>query len=158
MNLIQSPQNLDCSREQVEAYVRSSQWRTDFDDTPFAWASLQNFWYVKGRYLARQANNTSTFNRVIGRPEQKDKSKEGDSWLAGSQQESKQESKKVFSFKNGNGGGLTYGFVKPGLVDFEEMKNLLKQAWPGFQLENEFQTGEQIVERLFQCSNKEEGA
>jgi len=63
-------------------------------------------------------------------------------WLAGSQRESK----KVFSFKNPK---KTFGFVKPGLIDFDAMKEKLqlqnvwgKDGW-------EFLTGKRIVDRLF---------
>ena len=39
---------------------------------------------------------------------------------------------------------------KPGLVDFEEMKHRLGQVWSNFQPDNEFKTGDKILEELFQ--------
>lgn len=57
-------------RETLEDYVRSSHWReVDHDD--FAWASLQNFWYVKGKYLTRTGSSSSSFNKLVGRDERK---------------------------------------------------------------------------------------
>lgn len=147
----QRPEGFSCKRERVEDYVRHSQWRMGFSDDAFSWASLQNFWCVKGRYLARQDFNNSSFNRVIGRRMRKDRGQQlfqntdTNRWLAGSQQESK----KVFSFKHPGEGGRTFGFVKPGLVDFEEIKGRLRQVWPNFQ-DSEFKRGEQILDELFQ--------
>jgi len=173
------------SRAAAETYVRDTRWR----DAPhsyrdcrgmhdFSWASLQNFWCVKGRYLTRTGPDESSFNQVLERnpskrckrcnqvhlPGQKcpqtnryekrysdDPSTDPiDTWLAGSQQESK----KVFSFKHPEDTRRTFGFVKPGLVDFDEMKCRLGQVWANFQPESEFQTGDQILNELF---NWEEG-
>ena len=61
-------------------------------------------------------------------------------WLAGSQQESK----KVFSFKNP---ARTFGFVKPGLIDFNTMKQRLTNAWG--QNGWNFLTGDKIIVQLF---------
>lgn len=100
-------------RKTLEDYVRLSRWR-EVDHGDFAWASLENFWCVKGRYLARQDQNTSTFNRMNGRPEPKGQSSQGDSWLAGRRAHGQPnpqspESKKVFSFKKPP---RTFGFVE----------------------------------------------
>jgi CRISPR-associated protein Cmr1 len=61
-------------------------------------------------------------------------------WLAGSQQESK----KVFSFKNP---ARTFGFVKPGLIDFNAMEQRLTNAWG--QNGWDFLTGDKIIDQLF---------
>jgi len=68
-----------------------------------------------------------------------------DAWLAGRQQESK----KVFSFKHPEEVRRTFGFVKPGLVDFEEMKRRLRSVWQNFR-NDEFLEGWQVIEQLFQ--------
>lgn len=171
----QRPGDLSCSQEDVRAYVSVSnpRWRTDFHDDDFSWPSLQNFWFVKGRYLTRTGPNNSSFNMTVGRhqsklckrcnqfhppgqkcPQTKRYEKRFsddpptqpiDAWLAGRQQESK----KVFSFKHPKEGRRTFGFVKPGLVDFDEMKRRLHRAWDGFQ-DEEFKTGNQILNELFQ--------
>jgi len=146
------PEGWQCNKtlKDIRAYVTKSRWRQDFNDSAFAWASLQNFWCVKRRYLARQDANTSSFNRIIGRHMRKNRGQQlfqntdANRWLAGRQQESK----KVFSFKHPEEGGRTFGFVKPGLVDFNEVKRRLRQAWNGFQ-DNEFLTGAQILNQLF---------
>jgi len=140
-----------CSREQAERYVQQGNWhkgippkyKDDGKQYDYSWASLQNFWCVEGRYLARQDSDTSSFNFIIGRPEPKNQASQGDSWLAGRQQESK----KVFSFKEP---ARTFGFVKPDLVDFEKMKERLKGVWQGFDPNQGFLTGEQILDKLFQ--------
>ena len=72
-------------------------------------------------------------------------------WLAGRQQESK----KVFSFKNPEDARRTFGFVKPELVSFDEIKQRLGQVWSDFNPAEEFLTGEHILGQLFQ---QEEGA
>lgn len=109
----------------------------------FAWASLENFWFVEGRYLAREAPSGSTFNKVLARDERKtcvdcgqvhnprqkcpktkkhprrhsdrNPSDPVGQWLAGG----RSESKKVFSFKNPP---RTFGFVKP-RVTFDETRS-----------------------------------
>ena len=152
VTITQQPKGLSCKRGDVENYVCNEQGRRDFNDSPFAWASLTNFWCVKGRYLARKDANKRSFNFVIRRLEPKSQSSQGDSsWLAGRPQESK----KVFSFKHPQENRRTFGFVKPELVDFDEMKTRLSQVWSNFQPEQEFQTGEQILTKLFE---QEEGA
>lgn len=62
------------SPDKLEDYL--SKWKgPKIDDGEFAWASLQNFWFVEGKYLTRKNTTESTFNRVIGREEQKNNSK-----------------------------------------------------------------------------------
>ena len=136
----------------------------------FAWASLKHFWFVDGKTLSRENSYESTFNKVLGRkpskrcrdcgkvhnPPQKcpktrkypkryseyleNRYDKISKWLAGSQQESK----KVFSFKNP---ARTFGFVKPGLIDFDAMEERLKDVWgkDGW----EFLAGEKIIDQLF---------
>lgn len=133
--------------EALKSYVSDSQWRK-VHHKDFAWASLKHFWCVKGKYLGRQNSNSSSFNQVIGRKESKNRGQQlanGNdrvtTWLAGSQQESK----KVFSFKNKP---RTFGFVKPGLIDFTAMKQKMenpnvwgKNGW-------DFLTGDEIINKL----------
>jgi CRISPR-associated protein Cmr1 len=142
--------------EKIREYVISKQWRSgthkyrdkDGKEHDYSWASLQNFWCVQGRYLARQYVGKSAFNQVLGRKEPKQQgqsfadSSSSSHWLAGSQQESK----KVFSFKKP---ARTFGFVKPGLVEFEEIKKRLGQVWLDFNPDEEFLTGEQILKDIF---------
>ena len=132
---------------ELVAYL--SKWQK-FDHDEFEWASLQYFWCVKGKYLARKSIEESTFNRVLGREEEKkwrsrnpvNDDCEVSKWLAGSQRESK----KVFSFKDP---ARTFGFMKPGLISEEEIKERLRRAWPDFQ-DNEFIKGPGILNRLFE--------
>lgn len=155
--LIQIQDRLKVQKEykELKEYVAQERWRKA-DQSDFAWASLQNFWCVKGRYLCRKSQTESTFNRVLGRCEGKaqaqqlEPSDSAAAWLAGG----RQESKKVFSFKAGE--GRTFGFVKPGLIDFKQMKERLKRAWKNLQY-NEFLTGQQIIERLLSGGAKESG-
>lgn len=126
-------------RQALEGYVRG---RRSVDARDFAWASLANFWFVADRHLARIDSSRSTFNRVIGRPEEKPRAQGGDSWIAGS----RGVSKKVFSFK---APARTYGFVDPPRLTFDAMKGKLKQAWPDLK-ENQFLSGEQVLARLLQ--------
>jgi len=136
----------------LKAYVRHPQWLRDVDDNGFAWSSLKNFWCVKGRYLARQNHNQSLFNRVVGRHTEKNRAQrlsrntEINQWLAGGQQKSK----KVFSFKEPEKARRTFGFIKPGLMNFEEIKRRLKQSWPDLKLDEELIIGEPILAQLFQ--------
>lgn len=169
----QRPEGVGCSQAAAEVYVRDTRWRRDFSDSAFAWASLQNFWCVKGWYLARQDADTSDFNRFVDRDERKrckycnqvhlpgqkcpqtrrhskrysddNPTNPIDAWLAGRQQESK----KVFSFKHPQEARRTFGFVKPDLMGFDEMKRRLGQAWPNFQ-DGDFKQSDQILNKLFQ--------
>lgn len=132
--------------DDLEKYL--SKWRK-LNHGEFAWASLQHFWCVNGKYLARQQNgNSSSFNYVIGRPEPKQQSGQNDSWIAGRRPDRRNnveaESKKVFSFKNP---ARTFGFVKPGLIDFNAMKQCLTKAWG--QNGWDFLTGDKIIDQLF---------
>lgn len=131
-------------RDELERYVRDGRWRRPPQED-FAWASLTNFWCVKDRYLARLDSNQSTFNRVIGRPEPKTRASQGDSWLAGRrpdrQQHIEAESKKVVSFKEPP---RTFGFMKPRTVSPDEIKSLLRAAWPELQ-DDEFVTDDEIL-------------
>ena len=155
-----------CTLERVKDYVMENRWRT-IDHGNFAWASLQNFWYVKGRYLARHNANTSSFNFVIGIPEPKNQSSQGDSWLAGKrpnrQQGIEPESKKVFSFKLPP---RTFGFVlKKEYLDeirkkLEDLRDGTDQRakdpqWQNFNPGNEFLTADQILNRLFSQEERE---
>ena len=159
---IEEPPATHCIRKDVETYVRHRKWRTDFDDRDFSWASLANFWCVKGRYLARQNSDTSSFNLVIGRQEPKNRgerfradSTEFDKWLAGRPQESK----KVFSFKEPPDARRTFGFVNPGLqdsnqrpLDFNEICRRLKQVWSDFQ-DSDLLEGRTILQFLLRSSS-----
>lgn len=134
----------------VRAHLQNDMWWT-VPANEFAWASIQHFWFVGGRHLARQSTSASTYNKVLGRDERKacvdcgqvhhprqkcpktknhpkrhsDRSDSDASgrWLAGG----RGESKKVFSFKNPP---RTFGFVKPGVIDMAGMRQRLKAAWP----------------------------
>jgi CRISPR type III-B/RAMP module RAMP protein Cmr1 len=144
VEMVTSRQFAETRRDDMEKYL--SKWRK-LDHGGFAWASLQHFWCVNGKYLGRVDNNKNTFNQVLGRQKAKNQGQKLASrndgivkWLAGSQQESK----KVFSFKNP---ARTFGFVKPGLIDFDAMKQRLTNAWGqnGWDL----LTGEEIIGKLF---------
>lgn len=136
---------------EVEKYVREERWRKPEPkekDADFSWASLENFWCVNGKYLARQDANSSSFNCIIGRPEPKQQSGKSDSWIAGRRPDRKNnaeaESKKVFSFKDP---ARTFGFVKPGLIDFNAVKERLTNAWG--QNGWDFLTGDKVIDQLF---------
>lgn len=139
------------NREYLKSYITRREWRCDFESEAFSWASLRNFWCVKGRYLARQNAQKSTFNQVIGRQEPKrlaqqlQTANDTNRWLAGRQQGSK----KVFSFKYPQEGRRTFGFVKPEMVKFDEIKQRLRQVWQtqNYQ-DSEFIAGKEILERL----------
>ena len=67
-------------------------------------------------------------------------------WLAGSQGVSK----KVFSFK---APARTFGFVKPGLIEFEEMKAHLENVW---KLDDgQILSGDTILGQLFPKGEKQ---
>ncbi|HON94019.1 MAG TPA: type III-B CRISPR module RAMP protein Cmr1 [Verrucomicrobiota bacterium] len=144
VQMVTSQQFAEICRDDLEKYL--SKWRK-LNHGEFAWASLQHFWCVNGKYLGRVDNNKSTFNQVLGRQEAKNQGQQlatqNDGiarWLAGSQQESK----KVFSFKNP---ARTFGFVKPDLIDFDAMKERLASVWGknGW----EFLTGDKVIKQLF---------
>jgi CRISPR-associated protein Cmr1 len=145
------------SQDQLEGYISQDRWRR-VNHGGFAWASLEHFWCVKGRYLARQNANTSTFNRVIGRPEAKGQSSQGDSWLAGRRaggqpKPQDPESKKVLSFKSPREAVRTFGFVQ----FLDELKNLgqelktqLEKEWAGFDIA-ELKKKPDILDELFKA-------
>ena len=122
------------------------------------WASLKNFWCVEGRYLRRETDANSSYNRVLGRREKKsdaqqlqDKQNMIDAWLAGVQEnhnlkEAKKISKKVFSFKEPT---RTFGFINPLLeLNYEQMRKRLRQEWCDMK-DEEFLTGDKILQGLF---------
>jgi len=134
------------SRRQLASYVRHQRWRRP-PQGGFGWASLSSFCCVNGRYLARQDTDRSTFNKILGRREQKSRARELEapdravnSWLAGSQQESK----KVFSFKDP---ARTFGFADPDRITLEQMQRRLETAWPRLR-RDEFMDGESILSQL----------
>jgi CRISPR-associated protein Cmr1 len=181
ISIVEAPSAIHCvGKEALEAYVRDGKWRADFNDRDFSWASLTNFWCVKGRYLARQDADQSTFNQIVGRDQRKrckfckqvhhpgqkcpltkkhpkrysddNLTNPIDAWLAGRQQESK----KVFSFKEPP---RTFGFVNPGLhdsnqrpLDFNEIRRRLEQVWPNFQ-DTKFLEGPTILESLLSLAS-----
>jgi CRISPR-associated protein Cmr1 len=144
VRMVSSRQLAETRRDDLEKYL--SKWRK-LNHGEFAWASLEHFWCVKGKYLGREDNNKSTFNQVLGRQEAKNQGQQlathNDGiarWLAGSQRESK----KVFSFKNP---ARTFGFVKPGLIAFDDMRERLAGSWG--QNGWDFLTGDKIMKQLF---------
>jgi len=143
-----SPQVRLFGHARLKAYVRDRRWRR-IDHGSFAWTSLKKFWCVKGRYLARENSNQSTFNRVIGRPEPKNEANEGDSWLAGRRAEKggSPESKKVFSFKEPESARRTFGFVRPA-KDLDQVRERLRdKAWQDLG-DDQFKTGNEILRDL----------
>jgi CRISPR-associated protein Cmr1 len=136
-------------KKDLENYVKSSLQYHMNRESP-KWVSIKNFWCVKGKYLARQDGNNSTFNKVLGRKEPKNQANQLSNsnddiskWLAGSQKESK----KIFSFKTSP---RTFGFINPDIqIDFDTIKGRLKEVWGG---ENgwKFLTGEEALNLLYQ--------
>lgn len=130
----------------IRAHARSERWRK-VDDAELSSASAQQFWVVRNRYLARQNNNGSTFNRVVGRKEPKNQGQflrngasTADKWLAGKERESK----KIFSFK---APPRTFGFVKAGVLTLAEMRTRLKSVWPDLK-DADFIEGPAILSEL----------
>jgi len=141
-----NPFGMSTTVSALRQYIARDDW-CKYNNGEFAWASLHHFWCVNGKYLGRGDNDKSTFNQVLGRQEAKNQGQQLATrnhgiarWLAGSQQESK----KVFSFKNP---ARTFGFVKPGLIDFNTMKQRLTNAWG--QNGWDFLTGDKIIDQLF---------
>ncbi|WP_322822294.1 type III-B CRISPR module RAMP protein Cmr1 [Chloroflexus sp.] len=136
--------------DKIKAYIQSKQWRSG-NAHNYSWVSIQHFWCVKGHYLARQNAQQSAYNRVLGRKEQKQQGQSlrnndpSSRWLAGSQRESK----KIFSFKHSAEKGRTFGFVNPSKPNYKEIQERLKAVWKTFTPQNEFITGEQIIQKLF---------
>lgn len=139
------PRTKPLARIELEQYVRADRW-LKVKINGFTWASLNNFWVVNRRYLARQNQNDSTFNSVIKRPEKKTDASQNDSFLAGRRPYSygkiAAESKKVFSFKQPPS---TFGFIDGESITFDEIKDLLKTAWGDMQ-DNEFVKGNEILD------------
>lgn len=161
---------------EYEERRRKPKSKVDVGDS--SWSSLKYFWFVGGKTLSRENVNTSSFNKVLGRKDSKtcrdcrqvhnppdkcpktkrhprreseqlvDHRDKVSQWLAGSQQESK----KVFSFKNP---ARTFGFVKPGLIDFPTMKDRLRKIWPDLQ-DSEFLEGSAILNILLPEVKKED--
>jgi len=133
------------SQSQLAQYICDGRWRKS-PQQDFVWASLANFWCVSGRYLSRQDTSGSTFNKLLGRRELKNQGQQlasNDSvsrWLAGS----RQESKKIFSFKNPP---RTFGFAKPGTIELHDIKGRLRSVWPALS-DPEFLTGARILDTL----------
>ena len=144
IGLIRRPNGWTPSSDELQSYVR--RWR-DVKSNGFAWASLEHFWCVKGRTLARQCTGLSTFNQVLGRKEPKRDAKrlmngQGTTaqWLAGGTGKSK----KVFSFRNP---ARTFGFVKPDTISHSDMRQRLCRVWPD--LENrEYAEGTTVFDGL----------
>lgn len=153
---------------EIKRYVKRLSWRKVKHDG-FEWASLENSWFVDRRRLTREDAGKSSFNMVVGRNENKAcrdcnavhdppmkcpnthkhprryserlaANGEAERWLAGKQQESK----KVFSFKSPP---RTFGFVLPGILDFQQMRERLKSAWPDLK-DDEVVEGPAILARL----------
>jgi CRISPR-associated protein Cmr1 len=164
--IAKSPNNPPMSKEALQRYLASG-WRSvTLGD--FAWASVENFWCIEARFLTRENSTSSTFNSILGRDQRKtctdcgtihnpptrcpqtrrhprrhsdrNSSSQPERWLAGG----RAESKKVFSFKDP---ARTFGFVKPGLLTLDEMRERLKGAWSSL-ADNEFLTGPTILDRL----------
>ena len=127
------------TREQLAQYV--SAWTKRPIVSGVAWASCSHMWFVDGKYLTRQDQNTSTFNRVIGRPEPKASSSQGDSLLAGRCGESK----KVFSFKSPS---RTFGFVQQ-TSELAGVRDELRTIWNQPSTNDWFVTGDALLARLF---------
>lgn len=140
------------TRVQLASYVNA--WAKKPTVKGAAWASCSHMWFVDGKCLTRQNQNTSTFNRVIGRPEPKNDSANGDSWLAGRRARSglngrpavEAESKKVFSFEQPP---RTFGFVQQ-TVEFDATRAKLRGAWSMDATPNDwFLSGDALLTRLF---------
>lgn len=148
VQISQTP-TIECrTLDQLRAYANIDGWRRPIHENA-AWSSLDHFWCVNGRYLARQNGNQSAFNRVIGRPEPKSRAGQNDSWLAGRRAGHGRdpESRKVFSFKTPQSARRTFGFVQS-TVELDKMRERLKeQAWDDLD-DGEFVTGGEILRRL----------
>lgn len=150
-----TPETITANERDLQDYVTDSRWRR-VDHRDFAWASLNNFWCVKGRYLARQDADRSLYDKVLGREEQKGLGRQFrqdttdvDKWLAGRQQQSK----KVFSFKEPESARRTFGFVRPDIVDFNTIRERLKDsAWSDLE-DGEVLAGQQILRTLLFIPN-----
>lgn len=104
----------------------SAQEKTRYEKE-ISWASLTNFWFVN-----KHLNLSSCRNLLSGLKDSQ--------WLLGN----RGISKKIFSFKNP---ARTFGFVKPGLIEFKDIKERLRKAWRDFS-DDDFQDGEKILNTL----------
>jgi CRISPR-associated protein Cmr1 len=157
VELISSAPHRQFNEDELRRYVSLPKWRS-LDQHDFAWASLQNFWCVHDRHLSRQDTTRSSFNKVLGRKEDKsikekkakkvirwsdlfqDKDDNEAIWLAGRQQQSK----KVFSFKNPQ---RTFGFVQS-TSKLDEMRQRMRdKAWSDLR-DEEFLKGGEILAQL----------
>jgi CRISPR-associated protein Cmr1 len=148
------------SLERMKQYVQDQRWRR-VEHGAFAWASLLNFWSLEGKYLTRAGPATSSFNRVLGRKEDKsikerngrrvvrwsdlfvNKQDKASTWLAGG----RGESKKVFSVKQP---GRTFGFVKPGVVTLDDIRKRLETVWgSGSVSDDVLLTGSTVLDALW---------
>ena len=151
--------------ERLQAYVSDRRWR-QVEHGDFAWVSLGNFWCIKDKYLTRAGPRECSFNRVLGRKEDKsikerngrrfvrcsdlfvNKNDDASRWIAGG----RGESKKVFSFKTP---ARTFGFIKPGAVTLDDIRERLEAAWgSGSVGDNDLLTGTVIMEKLFRGQEK----
>jgi CRISPR-associated protein Cmr1 len=142
----QAPHDACASENTLRTYLRDSVWPL-VDHRQFAWASLENFWCVRERFLGRQSAANSAFNQVVGRKQPKQQGQqlrpganEAERWLAGG----RAESKKVFSFKSPP---RTFGFVRPDLLTLDDVRKRLKDVWQDLKNE-EFLTGPTVLDRL----------
>lgn len=160
VKLVQNAAGRQFTKDGLCRYVTGQGWRS-LNDGDFAWASIDNFWYVGQRHLSRQGQEASDFNRVLGRKEDKsekerkekrivrwsdllqDKNDQTTVWLAGRQQESK----KVFSFKEPESARRTFGFVQSTENLAEMQKRLKDKAWSDLR-DDEFLNGEMILAKL----------
>lgn len=129
------------TREQLTQYVSACTKKpTVYGAT---WATCSHMWFVDGKHLTRTSDTASPFNKVLGRPEAKPSSAQGDSWRAGS----RGVSKKVFSFKSP---ARTFGFVQQ-TSELDGLRDTLRSVWCLPASSNEwFLSGDNLLGRL--CS------
>lgn len=127
------------TREQLASYV--SAWTKKPTVNEAAWASCSHMWFIDGKHLTRTSETSSSFNKVLGRPEPKSSSAQGDSWRAGS----RGASKKVFSFKSP---ARTFGFVQQS-TEFDGVRDELRAIWNQPTSNDWFVSGDVLIARLF---------
>ncbi len=126
-------------REQLASYVNASTKKPTVNGA--AWASCSHMWFVEGKHLRRTGDVASSFNKVLGRPEAKSSSAQGDSWRAGS----RGVSKKVFSFKSPE---RTFGFVEK-TNELDAVRDALRPIWSEPAASNDwFVSGDALLARL----------
>jgi CRISPR-associated protein Cmr1 len=145
--------------EKLRSHVDDLRWGR-VERAGFAWASLENFWCVPGKYLTRVSARDCSFNRVLGRKQDKsikhrngkrvlrwsdlleENTDEPSRWLAGC----RGESKKVFSIKDPP---RTFGFIKPGVVTLQDIRKRLAEAWgSGSVSDDELLAGNTVLDAL----------